>query len=108
MGGGARPQRDARGMDDMSDISPIGRPNAAALNGSAPAATRVNGSVNGTRRSTDSVELSDAALYLSQLKDGPQVRESLVNRIRSEIASGTYDTDAKLNAAIDAMIEDLA
>ena len=92
----------------MSDISPIGRPNAAALNGSAPTATRVNGLVNGNARTSDSVEISDTALYLSQLKHGPQVRESLVERVRSEIAAGTYDTEAKLNTAIDAMIDDLS
>jgi flagellar biosynthesis anti-sigma factor FlgM len=95
-------------MDDMSDISPIGRPHAAAVNGSAHSAARINGSGAHAPRAADSVEFSDAARYLSQLKENEPVREDLVSRIRSQIESGTYESDAKLDAAIDALVDDLA
>jgi len=92
----------------MSDISPIGRPPAAAINGSAHAATRINGSGVHAPRADDSVEFSDAARYLSRLKQNEPVREDLVNRIRSQIEAQTYESDDKIDAAIDALIDDLA
>lgn len=91
----------------MSDISPISRPNAAAVNGSAQAGNRVHGTAAAANRPADSVELSQAARYLSQLSENAPVREDLVARIRAQIANGTYETDDKINAALDAMTDDL-
>ncbi len=38
----------------------------------------------------------------------PPVRTELVDRIRREIAAGTYDTPEKLEAALDRMVQRLA
>ena len=46
---------------------------------------------------TDRVELSAEAL------NADAVRTDLVARIRAEIEAGTYETDAKLDAAADAL-----
>lgn len=51
---------------------------------------------------TDRVELSAEALNTEG------VRTELVARIRAEIAAGTYETDAKLNAAADALAKQLS
>lgn len=48
------------------------------------------------------------ALYVSKLQQLPAVREDLVSRVRAEIASGTYDTDERLNAALDEMFKDVS
>lgn len=60
----------------------------------------------GVGRSADSVELSERARQIAALRasqsaeetDG-DVRTELIERIRQEIADGTYDTHEKLTAA---------
>jgi len=55
---------------------------------------------------SDAVELSSAARRLSALSGNENtVRPALVDRIQSEIAKGTYDADAKLDAALDILID---
>ena len=58
------------------------------------------------RRGDDRVEVSDQARFLAKLNDMPEVRTELVERVRAEIANGTYDTAEKLDLAIDAMIDE--
>jgi anti-sigma28 factor (negative regulator of flagellin synthesis) len=59
------------------------------------------------QRADDKVEVSEVAMYLSKLRELPDVRTDLVSRLRGEIASGSYDSPEKLSAAIDAMIDDV-
>ena len=98
----------------MSDLSSIG-----GVNGSVGSVTRVPSSapVSATGRfdqltdpavqaaspaaEADRVELSDFARYLDQLRQLPDIRQSVIDRVRQAIDSGTYETDDKLNAAID-------
>ena len=35
------------------------------------------------------------------------MRQELMNRVRAEIEAGTYETDARLNAAADRLLADL-
>ncbi len=58
-------------------------------------------------RGADRAEISDAAQLLSRLNELPDVRHDLVERVRGEIAAGTYLTEAKLQHAIDQMLQDL-
>lgn len=61
-------------------------------------------------RGEDKVELSTEAQvlapWLEKLKQIPAVRQDLVDQIRTQIASGSYDTPEKLNAALDGMIDE--
>lgn len=91
----------------MSDIAPIGRPNLPAINGQATQGVRTNGSTQSPQRDGDRVELSSAAQLLGKLRDLPAVREDLVARVRAEIDAGTYETDARIDAAVDALADDL-
>ncbi len=91
----------------MSDIAPIGRPNLTGINGSGHRPDRLNGHAAGPKRDADRVELSTTAQFLSKLKDLPDVREDLVARVRAQIAAGTYDTEQRVDATIDALAEDL-
>ena len=57
----------------------------------------------------DEVQISKAAQNMSDLADSSEasnsnVRFDLVNRIRGEIAAGTYDTPEKLNSALEKML----
>jgi anti-sigma28 factor (negative regulator of flagellin synthesis) len=55
----------------------------------------------------DSVELSEVGRWLSHLQQLPSIRSDKVNQARSQIEAGEYLTDAKLNAAVDKLLEDL-
>src|SRR5262245_60869025 len=60
-----------------------------------------------TERPSDRVDISDRARFLSKLSALPSVRAELVDRIRQEIAAGTYENDDRLDQAIDNLAEDL-
>lgn len=61
----------------------------------------------GGARTSDRVELSQVAKYLSQLQTEPAPRQDLINRVRSEIEAGTYLSDEKLSAATDHLLDDI-
>ena len=66
----------------------INAPHAPLRNQPAQSAPTIGG--------TDRVEISPAAQAASEAVDSGQVRQDLVNRIRAQIASGTYETPGKL------------
>jgi negative regulator of flagellin synthesis FlgM len=57
---------------------------------------------------TDKVKLSGMGHLLQTLQAGGNVRADKVAAIRAEIEAGKYETDAKLDKAIDRLIDDLA
>ncbi len=92
----------------MSTINGIGGNfNAAQLNGaSRPSTPPVNARMDD--RGSDRVELSgDVGQYLSILTRGSDVRTDKVAGIKESIANGTYDEDAKLDIALDRLLDDL-
>jgi negative regulator of flagellin synthesis FlgM len=91
----------------MSDINPIGRPELNGVQANRPA-NQPRGGANqpANKPSQDRVQLSDHARLLSQLRQNP-IREDLVSRVRNELAQGTYETDAKVDQAIDELQADL-
>lgn len=90
----------------MTDINPITRPQQTTLDSvSKPA--RSLGDATPTIRNSDRVELSDQARLLSKLKQLPEVREGLVNSVKSQIEAGTYDTDERFDTAVNALLDDL-
>ncbi|MHC4663901.1 MAG: flagellar biosynthesis anti-sigma factor FlgM [Planctomycetota bacterium] len=69
-------------------------------------------------RPGDKVELSsqaqapDKATYVERLremlKEIPEVRAERLAEIRKEIEAGTYETDERINGAIDRLLDELA
>ncbi len=57
---------------------------------------------------TDTVEFSSEASLISQVHDLPDIRADRVAQIRAQIAAGTYETDDKLNTALDRLLDELA
>ena len=55
----------------------------------------------------DSVELSTHARHLAKLSENP-IRPDLVAQVRSQIEAGTYESDEKLERAVEALLLDLA
>lgn len=92
----------------MNDIAPIGQPRAASLNrrsNTSPA--KVHPAATSSLREADSVELSSTAQLLSRLKNLPEVRNELIQRVKAQIADDTYLTPEKIDASIDNLAEDL-
>ena len=56
---------------------------------------------------SDSVTISPAAEAALNATDTSGIRQDVVNRIRSEIAAGTYETPAKLDVALDRLIDEI-
>ena len=91
----------------MSDINPIARPPQTTFEQvSKPASSTTDASAS--TRTSDRVELSEQSLYLSKLKQLPEVREGLVNSIKSQIDAGNYDTEERFDTAINALLDDLS
>jgi anti-sigma28 factor (negative regulator of flagellin synthesis) len=59
------------------------------------------------RMSDDAVELTDQARLMHALTKLPPGRLAIVERVRQAIAEGRYESDAKLEVAIDRIATDL-
>ncbi|TVQ62159.1 MAG: flagellar biosynthesis anti-sigma factor FlgM [Phycisphaerales bacterium] len=103
-----RDRVEARAVSDISrvDVRMIGRTEAVDLRADrARPGTDASGPSRVVRES-DRAELSDRARLLGKARELPDVRLDLVQRVRSEIASGQYDTPEKLETALDQMFDE--
>lgn len=91
----------------MSDVSPVNRPSAVTIDPQVRP-SRAQSHADTTTRGEDQVELSNTAQLLSKLRELPEVRQDLIDRVRASIADGTYETDDKTDAAVDSLLEDIA
>lgn len=96
----------------MSELSPLtigpaSRAGRVGSLGSSRAGSSESSRTPGRDRGEDRVEFSSHVQYLVELKKGGPVRMELVNRIREQIAEGTYETPEKLEQAIDELLSDL-
>ena len=91
----------------MSDINPIARPQQTTLDSVSKSARTTSDAATSTRAG-DRVELSEQARLLSKLKQLPEVREGLVNSVKSQIEAGNYDTAERFDTAINALLDDLS
>ncbi len=55
----------------------------------------------------DELQISDAGRMIDQMQEVPDIRQDLVNRIRSQIAAGTYETPDKLGVAMDRLLDEI-
>jgi negative regulator of flagellin synthesis FlgM len=62
----------------------------------------------GTPAAGDRLDISAAAEAAVQATETGVVRQDLVNRIRGEIAAGTYETPDKLDAALNRLLDEIA
>jgi negative regulator of flagellin synthesis FlgM len=59
-------------------------------------------------KSTDRVDISAAAEAAIQAAESGKIRQGLVDRLRAQIAAGTYETPDKLDAAVARMLDEIA
>lgn len=87
------------GAGNGSYLPPVSLNNAGSKP-TAPASTSTRGG--------DSVELSAGVQgYLAVLSKGGDVRTDKVASVRAAIEAGTYETDDKLNIAVDRLLDDV-
>jgi negative regulator of flagellin synthesis FlgM len=70
-------------------------------------AARPNYSVSNTGDQLDISAAAQAAIDAFD-KANDTVRTDLVARVKNEIAAGTYETEAKLDAALERLLDDVA
>jgi len=72
-------------------------------------ANRTNGSKSNqsTTGPSDQLDISSAGAAAAKAVEGGEIRADLVARVRSEIASGTYETTEKLDGALDGLLNEL-
>jgi len=89
-------------------ISPIGSNSPITRLQGSTAAGPIQGSQEADVRKLDTVEISDSARYLSEIRKLPEVRQEKVNAVREQIAAGTYLTPEKMEITVSRLMEDLA
>ena len=94
----------------MSSISPISRGEAGRpIVSTEPVENRAGDPAAAeVRRGDDRVEVSDMARMVAKMNAMPPVRTDLVERVKSEIANGTYETPERVDLAIDVMLDELS
>lgn len=63
--------------------------------------------VTGLEAPRDEVEISSAARLLEQARIDPRVRAERLAEIQAAIANGTYETPAKLEAAVERLLDEV-
>ncbi len=87
------------GPAHLHGSQPINSPHNARL--SKPNAASPAGQIQ------DELDLSDTAQLVEQAKGAPEIRQDVVDRIRGQIASGTYETEDKLDVALDRLLDEI-
>lgn len=85
------------GPTQLHGAQSIGAPHMAR---SSQATTSTGSSIQ------DELQISDAGQLVDQVHQLPDIRQDRVDSIRAQIAAGTYETDDKLNAAIDRLLDE--
>jgi negative regulator of flagellin synthesis FlgM len=55
----------------------------------------------------DQLDISHEADLVSRARELPAIRQQRVAEIRAEIAAGTYETDDKLNVALERLLDEI-
>ena len=77
----------------------IGAPHASRESGRTPPP--------GSSPISDELEISDAARLTDQVGQIPDVRQGRVDAIRAKIADGTYETEEKLDIALERLLDEI-
>jgi negative regulator of flagellin synthesis FlgM len=55
----------------------------------------------------DELEISDAARLMEQTQGIPDIRQDRVDAIRAQLAEGTYETQEKLEIALERLLDEI-
>jgi negative regulator of flagellin synthesis FlgM len=87
------------GPAHLHGAQPIGPPHGTRV--SRPAVQPGAASIQ------DELQISDAALLADQVRQVPEIRQDRVDAIRAKIAAGTYETQEKLDIAVERLLDEI-
>ena len=88
-------------------ISPIGSNTPITRLHGSTAVQSTQSSQDAGQSAVDTVQISDTARYLSEIKKLPDIRQAKVDAAKAAIARGNYDTPDKLDKVVEGVQEDL-
>ncbi|MEM1186034.1 MAG: flagellar biosynthesis anti-sigma factor FlgM [Planctomycetota bacterium] len=96
----------------MTNISPTAAASLGRIEPGSPVSVEAREAPEaparrGADRPADRVEVSDMARLLAKLNQMPDIRTELVDKARADITAGRYETDEKIELAIDALFDEL-
>ena len=89
------------------NIKGSGTTNAGKIRRPARKASASPPPANPSRRSSQ-VTPTELSRWIKKVKNLPDVRQDLVERVKSEIADGTYETPEKIQIAAERMLEEIS
>lgn len=91
---------------EVNGTGPVGGPGSVQPSHLNSADSTPQADFGGLEMPQDEVDISSAARLLDQLND-PQVRAARLAEIKAAIEAGTYETEHKLEAALDKLLTDI-
>jgi len=88
-----------QGSANIHNAQAISAPHRAQAPQPAAPSSQVKGA--------DQLDISHEADIASRVRDLPEIRTERVAQIRAAIAEGTYETDEKLDIALDRLFEEI-
>ena len=88
-------------------ISPIGSNTPITRLQGSKATDIPQGSQDAGTSATDTVEISDSARYLGEIKKLPPIRQAKVQQMQDLIASGQFETPERINGTVDRLLQEL-
>ncbi|MCA9285431.1 MAG: flagellar biosynthesis anti-sigma factor FlgM [Phycisphaerales bacterium] len=83
----------------VTGLGPVDRAGSGTGSGSGSTLNRLE--------RQDRLELSGQARLLDRMRQMPAIRQELVDRVKGQIADGTYESPQKLAVALDRLIDDV-
>ena len=87
------------GPTQVHGAQPINKPHA--IRSAQPVAQPEPAAIN------DQLDLSEQGQMVSRVHELPDVRQARVDEIRAAIAGGKYETDEKLNTAVERLLDEI-
>lgn len=78
-----------------------------AINAPHRAYAPTGASPAGRPAAADQLDISPEASFVSRARDLPDIRADRVASLKASIASGAYETDAKLNMALERLFDEI-
>jgi len=88
-------------------ISPIGSNTPVTRLHGSTAVNVAQGLQDADHSESDTVEISDTARYLGEIKRLPEIRQDKVQAARDAIAAGAYETPERLDGTVNALLKEL-
>ncbi len=89
------------GPSNVHGAQPINPPHSSKP-APAPGETPLAGGVQ------DELQISDVGRFIDQVREVPEIRADKVQQLRDALQDGSYDVDAKLDLALDSLLDELS